>query len=70
MEGEVKEKPEQKRVSVSITLKDIPVTVHNKLIKFNRKINADRNKDYNLKEAYVEFLKEATKSLQPKMKSL
>lgn len=63
MEGEVKEKPEQKRVSVSITLKGIPVTVHKKLIKFNRKINADRNRDYNLKAAYVEFLKEATKSL-------
>lgn len=66
MGDEVKEKPEQKetrRAFVSITMPDVPIAVHNKLIKYRRKISGERQKDYNIMAAYTEFLKEATKEL-------
>jgi len=46
---------------VSLTLLNIPRHVHNKLKKYRRKINNDRQADYSIKGAYVEFLKEAVK---------
>lgn len=66
MEGEVKEKLEvpKRQSSVTITLPGIPRSVHNKMLKYRRTLNRDRQKDYNLKAAYVEFLKEATKSIK------
>lgn len=66
MEGEVKENIEHKdrklkRRSVSITLTGIPMSVHERINDYKRDINAKRRKDLNLKQAYVEWLKETTK---------
>lgn len=67
MESEVKEKLEHKdgkdgkRKSVSITLKGIPMSVHNRVKSFKREINKLRDKDLTIKQAYVEYLKESVK---------
>lgn len=61
MEDEVKEK-DQKR-TVSITIPDVPVSVHNKIKLYRRKIMLERKKDYGMMAAYAEFLKEHTKNL-------
>lgn len=47
-------------LTVSMTLKKIPGSVHNKLKSYRRKINSDLQADFSLSEAYVEFLKEKT----------
>ncbi len=62
MEGKAKKKVEGRKGSVTVTLTGIPRTVHNWIQKYRRKINSERQKDYNLKDSYVEFLKEATKN--------
>lgn len=67
MDGEVKEKietKEAKRSAVSLTIRNVPISVHNKMIKWNRKLNADRQRTYSIMEAYAEFLKEQTKNLE------
>lgn len=68
MNDEVKEKAEQKepvrRTSVSVTIPDVPMGVHNKIIKYRRKISSDRQRDFSMMEAYNEFLKEYTKGLE------
>jgi hypothetical protein len=62
MEGEDKKNEESKKSSsVTLTLSRIPRRVHNKLKEYRKKVNHEKNKDLNLKEAYVEFLKEMTK---------
>lgn len=64
MEGQDNEKVNRqvKRRSVSITLKSIPMSVHKRIIEYRRDINAKRRVDLNLKQAYVEWLKETTKT--------
>lgn len=64
MGDEVKEKVEQKKTTVSITIPAVPISVHNKIKKYHRKIMVDRQKDYGLMTAYAEFLKEATKNME------
>lgn len=59
--GEVKEKLEGKKGTVTMYLKGIPVRAHKKIIDYQRKINYERTKHYNLQDAYVEWLKETTK---------
>lgn len=61
---EVKEKAEVRKGPVTLTLTDIPRSVHNRILKYRRKLNSERQKDFNLKTSYVEFLKEATKSIK------
>ena len=66
MAGEVNEKTEKtafprRKRGVSITLKDVPVKVNEKLKDYQRTISAERGKKINLKTAYVEFLKIHTK---------
>lgn len=64
---EVKEKLEVKKArrrGITLTLPGVPAKVNEKVKGYQRKISAERGKKYNLKAAYVEFLKEATKSLK------
>jgi hypothetical protein len=61
MKGEVKEK-DQKR-TVSVTIPDVPMSVHNKIKLYRRKIMVDHNKDYGMMAAYNEALKEFAKNL-------
>lgn len=61
MGDEVNEK-EQKR-TVSITIPAVPISVHNKIKLYRRKIMLERKKDYGMMAAYAEFLKEHTKNL-------
>jgi hypothetical protein len=61
MKGEVKEK-DQKR-TVSITIPDVPLSVHNKMKLYRRKIMVEHKKDYGMMAAYNEFLKEQTKNI-------
>lgn len=63
MAGEVKEKRERK-MTVSITLPEVPISVHNKIKGYRRKIMTDRGRDYGMMAAYTEFLKESTKNLE------
>lgn len=62
MSAEVNEK-EQKRTTISVTIPGIPVSVHNKIKLYRRKIMLERSKDYGMMAAYLEFLKEKTKEL-------
>lgn len=65
MDGEVKEKLEVKKKSgVTLILKGIPTRVNQRIKTYQRKISAERGKKFNLKTSYVEFLKEATKSIK------
>jgi len=48
---------------VSMILRGIPGSVHNKIKSYRRKVNSDRQADYTLSEAYVEFLKEKTETV-------
>lgn len=66
MQPEVNEKTDAgkgDRGPIALTLIDIPRYVHNKLKRYRRKINNERQADFNIKAAYDEFLKEATKNL-------
>lgn len=64
MEGEVKEKQQKQTTKgVNVNLKDVPKRVNEKLKEYQRKISAERGRKFNLKTSYVEFLKEATKSI-------
>lgn len=63
MGDEVNEKKDQKKTTVSITIPAVPISVHNKIKRYHRKIMMERQKDYGLMTAYAEFLKEATKDL-------
>jgi hypothetical protein len=60
MDAEVNEK-DQKRTTVSITIPNVPMSVHNKIKLYRRKIMLERKKDFGMMAAYGEFLKEATK---------
>jgi hypothetical protein len=63
---EVKNKPTKKgpkskaKDLVTFTLKNLPLAVHNRIKSYRRKINNDKGTDFNLNDAYVEFLKEKT----------
>jgi hypothetical protein len=64
MEGQVKEKIEgvkkAGRRGKTLTLVGIPSRVNSKIADYQKKISYERGKKYNLKTAYVEFLKEKT----------
>jgi hypothetical protein len=62
MESEVNEK-DQKRTTVTITIPAVPISVHNKIKLYRRKIMLERKRDYGMMAAYAEFLKEYTKTL-------
>jgi|ADGO01.1.fsa_nt_gi hypothetical protein len=68
MENQVKEKIEaKKRVAgapVTMYLEDIPGDVHKKLQKYRTKIIGRYGVNYTIKQAYVEFLKDKTKSIK------
>ena len=62
MSCEVNEKDE-KKTTVSVTIPNVPVSVHNKIKLYRRKIMLERKKDYGMMAAYAEFLKEHTKNI-------
>jgi hypothetical protein len=63
MESEVKEKLEVKQKTKSnttgITLEGIPLWVHKRVKAFQLKISSELGRKLTVKEAYIEFLKEA-----------
>ena len=59
--NEKEEVSEAKKV-ISITVPGVPMRVNKVISKYRKKINFERNKDYNQMEAYAEWLKESTKS--------
>lgn len=61
MEAEVNEKEE--KTSITATVPDVPMDVHRKLMRYKRRINLERNKDYPIMEAYREFLIESTQNM-------
>lgn len=64
MDTKVKELLEvKKRSTVSISLKEIPIGVHKRILKYKTQITGKYQRDFNLKQAYVEFLKEAAKTI-------
>lgn len=68
MSNEVKGKLEVKKRGpndpVSMYLQNIPTRVHKKLQRYRTEITGRDHKTYTIKEAYVEFLKEATKAIK------
>jgi hypothetical protein len=52
-----KSKTEQ---TVSFTVSKIPPEVYDKIKRYRRLINSERDADYNINDAFVEFLKEKT----------
>ena len=63
-EGNEKEEVTQpKKTVISITVPGVPLTVNKKIAKYRKKINFERNKDFNQMQAYAEWLKESTKDL-------
>lgn len=63
MDNQVKEKIEVKKGPVTMYLEDVPRSVHNKILSYKQKITGERMKDFTVKQAYVEFLKEKTKAI-------
>lgn len=65
METENKEKIKKSRKGPikGLTLNNIPRSVHKKIGDYQLKIGGERGRFYDIKEAYVEFLKEHTKNL-------
>lgn len=59
MEDQIKEKKQVKH-GKTLTLTGIPSAVNNRLKEYQRDISFKRGKKFNLKTAYVEFLKEVT----------
>lgn len=58
------EKETDQRESVIVTIPDIPISVHRKMIQWNRKLNAARQKDFTLMAAYREYLIEKTEKMK------
>lgn len=58
MEAEVKQKKQKRRkgAPATLTLSRIPGAVHEFMHDYKRKISSNTRKDYNIKQAYVEFL--------------
>lgn len=56
-------KPSKRGKSLTLTLSGIPATVNDKMKVFQTKISYERRKKFNLKDSYIEFLKDATKAL-------
>jgi hypothetical protein len=51
------------KTAVSMSFKDIPTSVHKKILKFKRLISGRDNRDYNVKEAYRQFIIEKSKDI-------
>lgn len=62
VENSEKVKKEHKGPIKSLTLNDIPRSVHKKMGDYQTKITGDRRKKYTIKQAYVEYLKETIKT--------
>lgn len=68
MESEVKEKLEVKKREgndpVTMYLENIPGRVHKRMLRYRAEITGRMHRKVSIKEAYVEFLKEATRSIK------
>lgn len=64
MQDEVKEKIEVKKSVKSIRLRNIPVSVHNKLKIYQADLTGKYRKWFTLEDAYREFIKEYSKALK------
>lgn len=60
MEPEVKQKKVKARGSITLVLKGIPRSAHKCIVRYQKTITGLRNKKYNIKQAYVEWIKETT----------
>ena len=59
----VKETEQEKEQEVSMTIY-VPMSVHRKLKMYEAKIENERNMDLTISEAYTEWLKESTKTIE------
>lgn len=62
VENSEKIKKDRKGPIKSLTLNDIPRSVHKFIGGYQTKLIGDRRKKYTIKQAYVEYLKEVTKT--------
>lgn len=62
VENNEKIKKERRGPISSLTISNIPRSVHNKIVDYQMKITGERRRPFTVKQAYVEFLKEATKT--------
>jgi len=62
-DNQKEEATQPKKTVISITVPGVPLTVNKKIAKYRKRINFERNKDFNQMEAYAEWLKESTKTL-------
>lgn len=63
VESTEKIKKERRGAISSLTISNIPRSVHSKIVEYQLKISGERRKYYTVKQAYVEFLKEAAKTV-------
>lgn len=63
VENSEKVKKERKGPIKSLSLANVPRSVHNVMTDYQKKIIGERRKFFTVKQAYVEFLKEHTKNL-------
>lgn len=66
MEDQVKEKVEgeKKGKGVTMYLKDIPRSVHNKIKRYRTDLIGQHRRSFTLKEAYVEFIKQHSSTIK------
>jgi ABC-type sulfate transport system substrate-binding protein len=60
MENQVREKGEKRKKSLVAISFDVPRDVHKKILSYKNKITGLKDRDFTVKQAYVEFLKEMT----------
>ena len=53
----------KKKNTVTVTLSGVPKSVHNRVAKYRTQLTGKHERNFTMKEAYVEFLKEAAKSI-------
>ena len=64
MENEAKELLEVKKPVKSMRIRNIPLSVHNKIVKYKADLTGKYRRAFTLEDAYVEFLKEYSKSVK------
>jgi hypothetical protein len=67
MESEVKQSENhisKSAIYISMSLQGIPEAVHAKILKYRARLVGRKERSFTVKEAYVEFLKEASKTIR------
>lgn len=57
-------KPAKKaKTTVSVLIEGVPLWLHKRVKDYRKRINFERGKDFTLRQAYAEYLKEVTEKL-------